>query len=200
MKIHNVEQGTKEWFDVRKGKMTASNATAIGNQGKGLDTYITTLMAELYSSADKEQYSNLHTERGNEYEPIAREVYEFENNVTVEQVGFVEFNDYVGCSPDGFVGENGGVEIKCVDDVKYFKHLLNGEKEIDSDYYWQCQMNLLITGREWWDLVYYNPNFEKSMCVYRIFPDKESFDKLHGGFAKGEAMIKNIKERVEKYA
>lgn len=58
-------------------------------------------------------------------------------------------------------------------------------------------MNLLITGRKWWDLIIYNPNFKKSMCVFRIFPDQEKHDALLQGFAKGEEMIKNIISKIE---
>lgn len=196
MVIHDVEQGSPEWFERRKGKMTASHATAIGNAGKGLETYIVELMAEYYSSGDKEHFSNRHTDRGNEYEPVARELYSFEQGVDVEEVGFIEFNEYVGSSPDGLVGEDGGIEIKCIDDVKYFKHLLNGESEIDSGHIWQIQMNLLVSERKWWDLVIYNPNFERSMCVYRIYPDAVKFTQLEVGFQKGAEMINNIKNKI----
>lgn len=196
MKIHNLEQGTPEWYAIRKGKMTASHATAIGNYGKGLETYIIELMAEYYSSGEKEQFSSKHTERGNELEPIARQIYEFENEVEVTQVGFVEFNEYIGCSPDGLIGEDGGFETKAIDDIKYFKHLLNGEKEVDSGHIWQVQMNLLITGRKWWDLAIYNPNFKKSMCVYRIYPDQEKFKELEKGFQMGAELINKIKEKI----
>lgn len=197
MQIHNVEQKTKEWFDIRKGKMTASKATAIGNAGKGLETYIYELMAEYYSSADKEQFSSSHTDRGNEYEPVARDVYSFENGVDVETVGFIELSEYVGCSPDGLVGDDGGTEIKSPDDKKYILYLLNKENEIDSGYIWQCQMNMLITDRKWWDLIIYNPNFEKSMLVFRIHRDLKKFEALKKGFEKGEVLIKSIKERIE---
>lgn len=198
MKIHNFEQGTPEWFAIRKGKMTASEATAIGNCGKGLETYIVKMMAEFYSSGEKEHFSNKHTDRGNELEPVARGIYEFENNVEVKTVGFMELNEFVGASPDGLVGDDGGIEIKSIDDVSYFRHLINGEKEMDSSYVWQVQMNLLISGRKWWDLCYYNPNYTKSMCIYRIYPDLEKFAKLEKGFEMGIAMIKNIKSLIEK--
>ena len=63
MKIHNnIEQGSDDWFAIRKGKLTASHAQAIGNIGKGLDTYINELMSEYYSSGEKEQFTNKHTE------------------------------------------------------------------------------------------------------------------------------------------
>lgn len=198
MEIHNCEQGSPEWFEVRKGKMTASHAQAIGNYGKGLETYILEMMAEYFSSKDKEQFSNIHTDRGNEYEPVAREMYEFERDVEVKQVGFIQFNEYVGASPDGLVGDEGGIEIKSIDDKDYFRHLIFGEKEIEKKHLWQIQMNLLITGRKWWDLIIYNPNYKKSMCVYRITPDTAMFKELEIGFQKGAEMINNIKAILAK--
>ena len=196
MQIHNVEQGTDEWFVIRKGKMTASHAQAIGNNGKGLETYITELMAEYYSSGEKEQYSNKHTDRGNELEPIARDIYELETGQTIEKVGFVEYNEFVGCSPDGFISEDGEWECKSIDDVKYFKHLMNGESEIDSAHLWQIQMCLLITGRKYWILTIYNPNFKKSMCNYRIEPDKEKQEALLRGLEIGTNKILEIKQKI----
>lgn len=191
MKIHNLEQGTDEWFELRKGKLTASHAQAIGNNGKGLESYVTELMAEYHSSADKEHYSNVHTERGNELEEFARGIYELENNVTVDVVGFIEADKHVGCSPDGLVGEDGGLEIKSPSDVAYYKVLRDGESQIDSKYVWQVQMCLLLTERKWWDLVFYNPNFKQSTITFRIVPDEEKQKALREGIKAGVEMIKN---------
>lgn len=198
MKIHNFEQHSPEWYAIRKGKMTASEATAIGNCGAGLDTYINNMMAEYYSSAEKEQFNSDHTNRGNEYEPVARKVYEFENDVEVQQVGFIEHNEYVGFSPDGLVGEEGGWENKAISDEKYFEYILNKDKKPEKKHVWQCQMGLLITGRKWWDLMYYNPNYSKSCVTFRIYPDKEMFEALEKGFAIGIEKIENIKSIIEK--
>lgn len=199
MKIYkDIEQGTDEWFEIRKGKMTASNAQAIGNNGKGLDSYIIELMSEYYSSEKKEQYTNDHIERGKELESIARNVYELENNVEVEQIGFIEYDKYIGCSPDGLVNHDGGIEIKCINDVAYFKLLLNREKEIDTKYIWQVQMCLLVTGRKWWDLCFYNPNYKESMVIFRIEPDKEKHDALKKGFEIGKNKIIEIQEIFNK--
>lgn len=194
--INNITQGTPEWFEIRKGKMSASHAQAIGNIGKGLETYIYELMAESYSSAEKEQFSNEHIERGNELEATARGIYELENGIEVEQVGFVEYDEFVGCSPDGLVGEDGLIEIKCPNDTEYLKYLLFGKEQIDTKYVWQCQMQMLITERKWNDLIIYNPNFQKSMLVFRIEPDKEKFEALLKGFEIGKAKIKEIKEKL----
>jgi putative phage-type endonuclease len=195
--VKDIEQQSPEWFAIRKGKMTASHAQAIGNAGKGLETYIYDLVAEEYSSAEKEQFSNEHTERGNELEEVARGIYELENNVDVEQVTFIEYDEYVGCSPDGLVGENGLIEIKSPNDTEYLKYLIFGEGQIDTKYIWQCQMQMLVTGRSWNDLVIYNPNFKKSMLVYRIIPDKEKFEKLLNGFEVGKKLILEIKEKLK---
>lgn len=197
MIIHDIAQGGDEWFNVRKGKMTASNATAIGNNGKGLETYIVEIMAQEYSSGEKEQFTSKHIERGNELEPIARSIYELQEDVTVQEVGFIELDKYTGCSPDGLINDAGGIEIKCIDDIKYFKHLINGEKEVDSGHVWQVQMCLYITGRKWWDLVYYNPNYEKSMCIYRIEPDIEKHDKIREGLESGKKQILAIKSKLK---
>lgn len=176
--------------------MTASNAQAIGNCGKGLETYIYQLLAEKHSIADKELYTNSHMERGTLLEPQAREIYELENGAVVQEVGFIELDEYIGCSPDGLIGEDGGLEIKCKSDEKFFRHLVRGEAELESAYVWQVQMNLLITGRKWWDLVVYNPNFKVSTIVHRILPDKEKHEKLLAGFAEGKKLIQEIESKL----
>lgn len=197
IKVYDFEQGTPEWFDCRKGKMTASHAQAIGNVGKGLDTYIHKMMSEFYSSGEKEQFGSKDTERGNELEPIARQIYELENDVVVDQVGFMEYNKFVGASPDGLIGENGGWECKSPNDKEYLHYLLEGIEAVDTKYLWQVQMNLLISGRDWWDLSIYNPNFKKSMITFRILPDHEKFKSLEEGFAKGVELINKIKTKIE---
>jgi hypothetical protein len=60
-------------------------------------------------------------------------------------------------------------------------------------------MQMLVTGRKWNDLVIYNPNFKKSMLVFRIEPDKEMFDKLLNGFEVGKKLILELKEKLKKY-
>lgn len=199
MKIYTeIIQQSPEWFNMRKGKMTASHATAIGNNGKGLETYILEMMAESFSSAEKEQYSNEHTNRWNELEPQARSLYELETMNTVDQVSFIEYNEFIGCSPDGLIWEDGWLEIKCPSDVKFFKMILDWtEKSIDSDYIWQVQMSLLITKRKWWDLCFYNPNYEKSLIIFRILPDEEKFKKLEEWFSIGINKIKEISLKIK---
>lgn len=186
-------QGTEEWFEARKGKLTASRAQAIASNGKGLESYVESILAEKYSEKT-DNFSNEHTERGHELEPIARDLYEMNRGVTVEEVGFIEIDGY-GASPDGLVGEDGGIEIKCLDDKGHF-HMLMTEK-IDTGYEWQVQMNLLVTGRKWWDVVFFNPNFSRSLLIIRRTPDEKKQEKLKDGIVIGKELITEYSKKYE---
>lgn len=202
MKIHNIEQKSDEWFEIKKKyPLSASKAQAIGNNGKGLESLCWEVLAEKYSSADKEQYLNKHLERGVELEPQARDLYELETGNKVEEVGFVtneSISKVGGCSPDGLVNEDGNLEIKCFDDTKHFKMIVEkkekGEFEIESQYIWQVQMQMLFTGRKWTDFVAYNPNYKESLLITRILPDEEKQNKIKEGLKQGEIIIKKIEK------
>ena len=195
MIIHDMEQRSDEWFEVKRGKLGASHAQAIQAQGKGLDTYILELMAEYYSNGVTESYTNENMERGNELEAQARAIYELETGNEVQEVGFVEYDSYVGCSPDGMVGEEGLVEIKCPTNKVFFAYMLDGK--IDTKYWWQMQMQLMITGRKWVDYVVYNPNYDKSIIIQRVEPDPEAFNKLFQGFEVARFSIDKIKKQLK---
>jgi len=196
MEICNCEQLSPEWWKIRAKRMTASQAQAISAQGAGLKTYIEKIMQEYYSNAEPDNFSNYHTDRGLDLENSAAMVYCFEKNVIVKKVGFITMGDYVGCSPDLLVGDDGLVEIKAHADKAHFSLLLGNDFE--SKYRWQAQCQMLITGRKYCDLVSYNPNFNKYLVIKRQEPDQEKFDKLLKGFELGEKMIKEIEYKMNK--
>ena len=196
MKIYNFEQRTEDWYNIRKGKMTASNAETIIANGKGLETYIYNLMAEYYSSAEKENYINADMQRGIDLEPEARLEFEFYTNLDVQEVGFIEYNDFIGVSPDGLVGDDGLIEIKCPNDSIYFKLLLSNN--IKPEYIAQMQMQMYVTDRQYCYFVSYNPNFEKSLYIKKINRDEEMIEKLKKGLERGTQLIKEIKENFRK--
>lgn len=203
--IHNVEQKSDEWFELRKKyPLTASNAQAIGNNGKGLESLIWEKMAERYSSADKEQFTTKDTERGNELEPQARELYMLETGNEVMEVGFVtdeSISNVGGASPDGMVNSDGLLEVKCFADCKHFKAVIDFKKtgtfEIESQYVWQMQMQMLFTGRKWCDFLAYNPNYSQSLLIQRVSPDKEMQEKIKDGLKKGENIINEIENNLK---
>ena len=74
--------------------------------------------------------------------------------------------------------------------------MLNGQSEMDTKYIWQIQMNLLITGRKWWDYVMYSDHYDKDIIVFRILPDEAQQAKLLEGFEYGAEKIKEIKQKL----
>ncbi len=198
MKIHkDLLQGTDEWFELKKLKLSASHATAIGNAGKGLDTYIRTMVLD-YILPNREKYTGKDMDRGNELEDSARIKYEFERNTVVTEVGFIEHCNNSGCSPDGLVDENeegkGGIEIKARNDEKHFA-LLAGYDKVDSSTIWQMNMSMFISKRKWWDFISYNPNFKQSIYIERFYPDPIKQEKIKNGLEIG---IKKLKELLNK--
>lgn len=193
MKIYNdIEQGTAEWFAIRDMMMTASNACAIGSNGKGLETYAKELVME-HNLLVRTEWSNHHTDRGNELEPEARTKYTLETEQYVQEVGFVtndDISDMAGCSPDGLVGDDGLMEIKCPSDKIFFQYILDGK--IKSEYMWQMQMQMLITERKWCDYVVYNPNFKKDIIIVRVDRDDTKFKKLKEGLKSGKKLIQKF--------
>ena len=196
MKIHNFEQRTDEWYAIRRGKMTASNAETIIANGKGLETYIYNLMAEYYSSAEKENYINTDMQRGIDLEPEAKIEFQFYTGLDIKEVGCVELNEYILASPDGLIGDDGLIEIKCPNDSIYFKLLLSNN--IKPEYIAQMQMQMYVTDRQYCYFVSYNPNFEKSLYIKKINRDEEMIDKLKKGLERGTQLIKEIKENFRK--
>jgi putative phage-type endonuclease len=196
MKIIEIEQGTTEWFHIRKGKMTASKADCIYTGGKTLNTYVFEIMAEKLSSNNEEKYTNEAMERGKLLESEARTIYELESGNTAKEVGFclLDDNDYVGCSPDGLVNNDGLVEIKCPTDRVYLRYLY--DEEVDKKYYAQMQMQMYVTDRKWCDYVVYNPGFKQNIVIKRINRDEVFIEKLKQGIKDGIEIIKNIERKL----
>jgi len=193
--MENNIQGSDEWLEDRKGKLTASNAQAISANGKGLETYVYTLLSEKYSS-NNEKYTNEDMERGNELEAMARKLYELEKDVEIKEVGFIEMDEFSGASPDGLIGEDGLVEIKSPNDKNHF-FIVSTEK-IETKYIWQMQMQMLVTDRKWCDFVSFNPNFEKELVIIRVERDEKKIEKLKIGIEVGKELITKLTKQYGK--
>lgn len=194
---HNVEQGSKEWDLLRSGMLTASKATPIGANGAGLKTYCKQIVLEKLGVV-KDGYYGDDMVRGDELEPTARMAYELEMGVDVVEVGGITNDKFVGLwmSPDGLIGENGGAEIKARNDEKHLSLILGEDKEISNN---QIQFSLMVSEREWWDFVSFNPNFTKPLFIKRIYPDLVYFEKLKLGFYNGKKLIKQYTEEYENF-
>lgn len=194
---YDIIQQTPEWFEAKKLKMGASHAGVIMANGKGLDTYVKELLADYYSEGEKEIYTNADIQRGIELEPLARELYSIKTGHDVVEVGGYEYDKYTFVSPDGLVGGDGGVEIKCHSDKVFVELLLH--EVIDPKYIAQIQMNLFCTGRKWWDYIGYNQNIKPYIYIKRVEPDSVAFEKIEKGLTTGKELILQYKKKLDKW-
>ena len=188
MKIYyDIIQQTPEWFEIKKLKMSASHASSIIACGKGLYTYVNNLIEEYFNAEKEENFTSPDIDRGILLEDQARTMYELENNIEVQQVGFIELDEFVGVSPDGLVGDDGLIEIKNHKNSVFIDLLLT--ENIDKKYYDQIQMQLYVTGRKWCDYIGYNTNIKPNKFVKRIYPDPDIFKALEKGLKVGRDLL-----------
>ncbi len=155
--IHTMEQGSDEWFAIRLGKISASNfKVAIGKPSATRSLLMRKLIGEIRSGKRQQSLKTFYMEKGTELEPYARFEYEKYNACEVQQVGFVEMNEQTGCSPDGLVGPDGGLQIKCPIISTHIKYI--HDKILPTDYVPQVYGELGVTGRKWWDFISYCPD------------------------------------------
>lgn len=176
---------------MRLGIATASNfdsiITSTGELSKTLPKYALQLASELLITEPEEIYKSFDMMRGNELEPEAREAYqEFTFNY-VEQVTFIKCDGY-GYSPDGLIGDDGLLEIKCPNQTTHTKYLF--ENRLPVEYVQQVQGGLFASRRQWCDFVSYHPNFQedKRLFIKRVYRDEELIKKLEVGIMKAIAM------------
>jgi len=201
---YEIEQGSDEWFAAKLGKPSASGSsklvTSKGAPSKSLEGYAQDLAVESFTKRAANEWSgNAATEFGNIKEASARSTYEFTHEIEVVQAGFIEddLQRYL-ISPDGLVGDNGLLEIKCKPKL-HLATLLYYKKhnKIPTDYISQLQMQLLVSEREWVDLYYYS---EDLPCLeVRVYPDAEMFKALQNQLALVVARRDEILKTLEEF-
>ena len=192
--MNEIKQGTPEWFKLRLGKFGSTDAQAVASNGAGLTTAIYKKVAEIKSGVFEDDYINPDMERGNEQEDTARSSYEMETGNRVKQVGYIELDGYIGGSPDGFIDDDGLIEIKCQKNSKYIKTLHT--KKIESKYIAQMNHLMYISNRKFCDFVVFNENFA-DLIIIRIDRDEKFIDRLKVGLKNGTEQIKEILKKLK---
>lgn len=206
MKLHNIEQKSPEWHNLRLGKITASTFYKLLGTDVIRDKYLYDRAAEIVTGercdAD-EACGGIHIERGLEYEPVARDRYVTATFSEVKEVGFISLSAYVGCSPDGLVGDDGLIEIKVPDSNNYFRHVIEIQRDgilaVPSEHFWQMQFCIYVTSRAWCDYVLYNPKHainNKDLFIFRVERDIEAQKRIESILAES---ITKIKTYVSQY-
>lgn len=191
-KFYDVEQNSEEWMQLRLGKFTASSFKQLFAAKSTLDyrKCINQVVYEILTGEHPESFSNQYMERGHELEPIAKEIYSLKTFNDIDNGGFFELNKYTGCSPDGLVGENGLIEIKCPSFNTMIEYLEN--KTLPNEYKYQVHGQLFVTGRKYCDFMAFHPKLKP--LIIRIARDETICTQID--LALKEA-IKTVENKVK---
>jgi putative phage-type endonuclease len=180
-----MEQRTEDWYAIRLGKVTASRvADVVAKTKSGYSTsranYMAELVCERLTKAKGESYRSPAMEWGVEQEPNARAAYEAETGLLVVETGFIphSFIPMSGASPDGLVGDDGLVEIKCPFTATHIDFLMTGD--VPGKYQIQMQWQMACTERLWCDYISYDPRLPERMQIkiVRIMRDNAHIAEL----------------------
>jgi putative phage-type endonuclease len=187
--MSEIIQGTPEWFAIRLGKVTASRvADVIARTKSGPSAsranYMAQLVAERLTGACEPSYSNAAMQWGTEKEPDARAAYVFHRDEDVAEVAFLDHPSIAmtGASPDGLVGDDGMVEIKCPNTATHIDTLIS--QEVPAKYVTQMMWQLACSGRAWCDYASFDPRLPETMRLY--------VHRVH----RDEVMIKHLEAEV----
>lgn len=187
-----MEQKSPEWFAARLGKATGSRIAEIVAKTKSGDSasrgnYMAQLVIERLTNKQEESYSNDFMDWGNLQEPFARAAYEAATNVLVDEVGMITHPriEMSGASPDGLVGDDGLVEIKCPKTATHIETLLS--KTVPGKYNIQMQWQMACTDRSWCDFVSFDPRMPDGLQMF--------LKRVH----RDDALIKTLENEVIKF-
>jgi putative phage-type endonuclease len=167
-----IVQGSEEWHRCRIGKITASkiNDVMAKLKGKGEASsrkdYRVQLAVERLTGEKTDSFTNNAMMWGTENEPFARQAFEFARDITVDQVGFIDHPviPMTGCSPDGLIGDDGMVEIKCPKTATHIEWMLAGK--IPAQHVNQMLWQMECCGRQWCEFVSYDPRLPVELQLF----------------------------------
>lgn len=185
MKVIDCEQNSAEWLAARCGSLGASSIAdmvAKTRTGWGASRFnlAAKLVCERLTGTPQESYTNAAMQWGHDTEPQARAMYEFMRDVAVQQVGLVLHPSISKshASPDGLVGDDGLIEIKCPNTATHIETLLS--EDVEGKYVKQMQWQMACCGRAWCDFVSFDPRLpaEMQMFVQRVPRDDDFIAEL----------------------
>lgn len=201
----NSAQESQDWLYARAGKFTASRAGDLMARtktgwGASRGALLTLLAVERLTGQPVETYQNDAMRRGTELEGEARDAYSFHTGNAVEECGFILHTGLpnTGCSPDGLIGSNGLVELKCpanmakhLDALRYGAHA--------QEYRWQLQHQMLVTGTHWVDAVSYDPRFPEhlQLAIVRVERDESAINELREAIKSADAEVETIVSELQ---
>jgi putative phage-type endonuclease len=205
----NIVQGSPEWHALRVGKVTASRVADVLSKIKTGESASrknlrTELVVERLTGKKTEGFTNASMDWGVETEPLARAAYEVATGNLVDQVAFVDHPTikWFGCSPDGLVGDDGLIEIKCPNSATHLDYL-EADKP-PNKYLTQMMAQMACTGRKWCDFVSFDPRLPDGLqlLIIRVNADDKYILAMENEviefLAEVEATVASLNKRMEK--
>jgi putative phage-type endonuclease len=181
----HIPQGSPEWFALRVGKVTASRMADLMAKtktgfGASRANYMAELVAERLTGQPAERFTNSAMNWGTETEPQARAAYAFFRDMNVTETGFFNHPKIAmsGASPDGLVGDDGLLELKCPNTATHIESLLSGA--VAEKYILQMLWQMACTGRKWCDFASFDPRLPPKLQLFvkRIPRDEKRIAEL----------------------
>jgi putative phage-type endonuclease len=204
MTIHYCKQRSDEWYAIKRGKLSASMiADIMPSSSKSIDSWTDTQLKSVFEIATQRMtgivqssYVSAPMQWGIDHEDDARLAYEFSTDQHVEQVGFIELDEWIGCSPDGLVNDDGLIEIKCPDSSTHLLYRVSPEDMVKR-YKWQVQSQLYISNRLWCDLVSFDPRFEleKQLKIIRVNRNESEIAQIANRLSQAVKLAKEFMEK-----
>lgn len=197
-----MNQGTPEWFAARLGRCTASRVADVlakikTGEAAARRNYRTQLVVERLTGTSTDTYQSPAMQWGIETEPQARMAYEIDQDVLVEEAGFIEHAEIpmFGASPDALIGDDGQLEIKCPMTATHVEWMLAGK--VPAEHRPQMLAQLSCTRRQWCDFVSFDPRLPEKMRLFRVrlMRDDEEIAALE---AEVRVFLREVDEMVER--
>ena len=202
-------QRTDAWLAERAGKFTGSRFADViarnkktGEKLKSWHDLVWQIVVERMTGQAVEGPGGYALQWGTDVEPYAREAYELETGNVVTQAGFIQHPDYpfAGCSPDGLIASDGGLEMKCPkSSAIHLERFISG---VPDEYMPQVQGCMWVTGRQWWDFVSYDPRMPEShrMLRIRVKRDEEFINRIACAVIEANFAADELLEQVQRKA
>lgn len=197
-----MQQGTDEWFAARVGKVTASRVADViakikSGESASRANYRAELVAERLTGKSADGFTSSSMKWGTDCEPLARAAYEAESGLLVMETGLVDHPtiSMTGASPDGLIGADGVLEIKCPETKAHIETLLTNEAP--AKYIPQMMWQMACTGRAWADFVSFDPRMPPEMQLAVVHVPRD--DKLVQQYeAEVEAFLGEVADTVDR--
>ena len=203
----DCDQHTPEWFDVRKGNLTASQfGDWLTKTGKVSDkarlAAASKVLAEFAGYPDPPPFVNADMKRGIELEEDARQLFMSETGLVVDQIGFAKSkHGFFGCSPDGLILDSGeGLEIKVPRASKLIQYISNNE--LPYEYKLQVHGSMAVTGARKWHFFAWHPGLpylhievKRDKFTEEVFVGLKSYSNFYKALAENmsNAQLKQSK-------